>query len=137
MVKVEPEEFSWEQLLQDGKVIWDGVRNYQARNFMREMSVGDQVLYYHSSKAREIVGIATVSEAAFPDPTAEDDKGWVAVELKPLEALKTPVSLDQIKSDGRMDDMYLVRQSRLSVMPVSDSHYDMILQLSEEGNGKG
>lgn len=111
--------------MRDGKVVWDGVRNYQARNHLNEMAVGDAVLFYHSVGPREVVGVAEVTRNAFPDPTS-DDQRWVAVELKPVKPLKNPVTLDQIKKDPALAEIALVRQSRLSVMPLRKTEFDRI-----------
>lgn len=125
LVKQEPEAYSWEDLLKDGKVVWDGVRNYQARNNLNKMAVGDAVLFYHSVGPRKVVGVAEVTRDAFPDPTA-DDVRWVSVELKPVVSLKRPVSLDEIKKDPALADIALIRQSRLSVMPLTKKEFDRI-----------
>lgn len=129
LVKSEPESYSWDDLNKKEEDIWDGIRNYQARNFLKEMKLGEKVLFYHSGKPKEIVGIAEVSEEAFPDPNDKDEKGWVAVKLKPLEVLSRPVTLAQIKSDDQLDDLLLLKQSRLSVMSVEKSQYDHIVKL--------
>ncbi len=125
LVKQEPEAYSWSDFMRDGKVVWDGVRNYQARNHLNEMAVGDAVLFYHSVGPREVVGVAEVTRNAFPDPTS-DDQRWVAVELKPVKPLKNPVTLDQIKKDPALAEIALVRQSRLSVMPLRKTEFDRI-----------
>jgi predicted RNA-binding protein with PUA-like domain len=129
LVKSEPGKYSWTQFLKDGKTVWDGVRNYQARNNLKLMKKGDQVLFYHSNKGTEVVGIAVVSKTHFQDPTTHDPQ-WVSVELKPEISFKNPVSLSQIKSDSRFDNIGLVRQSRLSVMPIQKEEFDAILELS-------
>lgn len=128
LVKQEPEAYSWNDLLRDGTVVWDGVRNYQARNNLKAMAVGDRVLFYHSVGPREVVGIAEVTKAGFPDPTSDDDR-WVSVELKPVQSLNNPVSLDQIKKDPDLADIALVRQSRLSVMPLAKKEFDRICRI--------
>ena len=119
LVKSEPFKYSWEQFVSDGETIWDGVRNYQARNNLRDMRRGDDVLYYHSNEGLAVVGVARVAGEAFPDPTTGDER-WVVVRLKPVKALRTPVTLEQIKQDERLRGMALVRQGRLSVMPVTE-----------------
>ncbi|MCL6257962.1 EVE domain-containing protein [Aquiflexum sp. TKW24L] len=129
LVKSEPSEYGWEDLLSKGEDIWDGIRNYQARNFLKEMETGDEVLFYHSGKNKEIVGIAKVSQEAFPDLEDGEDKGWVAVKLKPHKALANSVTLEQIKSDSILSTIYLVKQSRLSTMPVEKIQFDHIIQL--------
>ena len=129
LVKSEPGTYSWDNLIKDGKTVWDGVRNYQARNNLRAMKKGDHVFFYHSNEGTEIVGIAKVAKEAFPDPSINDET-WVAVELEPVKKLSKPVSLKVVKSDPRLKDMSLVKTSRLSVMPVTEEEYKMIMQLS-------
>lgn len=129
LVKSEPSEYGWEDLFSKGEDIWDGIRNYQARNFLKEMKTGDLVLFYHSGKNKEIVGVAKVSEEAFPDLENGEDKGWVAVKIKPHQKLKKPVTLDQIKADDLLATLHLVKQSRLSTMPVEKSQFDHIIKL--------
>lgn len=129
LVKSEPSEYGWEDLFSKGEDIWDGIRNYQARNFLKEMKTGDLVLFYHSGKNKEIVGVAKVSEEAFPDLEDGEDKGWVAVKIKPHQKLKNPVTLDQIKADDLLATLHLVKQSRLSTMPVEKSQFDHIIKL--------
>lgn len=132
LVKQEPETYSFAQFAADGKTDWTGVRNYQARNFLKAMQAGDRVLYYHSGKDKAVVGTATVRRAAFPDPTAEQaGDGWVAVELEAGEAVPTPVALAAIKADAKLADLLLVRHSRLSVMPVARGEFEHILSLAK------
>jgi len=128
MVKQEPEAYSWEDFVKDGATDWTGVRNYQARNNLKAMKKGDKVLFYHSVTGKEVVGIATVSKAEFPDPT--DDK-WVAVELKPVKPLKKPVSLAQIKANLALANIGLLRQSQLSVMQLTKDEFDEIVSMSK------
>lgn len=128
LVKSEPFKYSWEKFNQEGRTFWDGVRNYQARNNLRGMQVGDLVLWYHSNEGKEVVGIARVVKEAYQDPTT-DDKNWVVVDLEPVESLKKPVTLEQIKADERLKDIGLVRQGRLSVMAVKPEEFDRILEL--------
>jgi predicted RNA-binding protein with PUA-like domain len=130
LVKQEPEDYSWERFVQEGGASWTGVRNFQARNFLRAMKRGDGVLFYHSGKSNAIVGLARVSREAYPDPTATEGD-WSAVELKPVKALARPVPLSVIKTDARLKDMALLRQSRLSVTPVTKAQFDRLLQLGE------
>ena len=132
LVKQEPETYSWDDLVRDKKTDWTGVRNFQARNNLRQMKVGDQVLFYHSGTGKCVVGIAEVAKAAYPDPTA-DDPQWVAVDLKPVKALKQSVPLEEIKSNAKLTDMLLVRQSRLSVMPLTKEEFETIVRM---GSGK-
>jgi predicted RNA-binding protein with PUA-like domain len=129
LVKSEPSEYGWEDLVNRGEDIWDGIRNYQARNFLKEMKTGDLVLFYHSGKNKEIVGVAKVSKEAFPDLEEGVDKGWVAIKLKPHLKLEKPVSLEQIKSDEKLSSLPLLKQSRLSTMPIEKSQFDHILIL--------
>lgn len=129
LVKQEPEAYSWDDLVRDGKTAWEGVRNFQARNNLQKMRLGDQVLFYHSVGPREVVGIAKVSRPAFPDATADDPR-WVAVELTPVRRLKTPVSLEAVKKDPRLGAVPLIKQSRLSVMPLAEEEFQAILDLA-------
>ena len=134
LVKQEPDAYPFSQLLADGRTDWTGIRNYQARNFLREMRVGDTVLYYHSVAEKAVVGTASVSREAFPDPTMEADEptdAWVAVELTAGEAFPNPVPLSTIKSDPVFKELLLVRHSRLSVMPVSPPEFRRIVALSK------
>ncbi len=129
LVKSEPFKYSWDQFEKDGKTFWDGVRNYQARNNLKAMKEGDLVLFYHSNEGKEIVGIARVVKEHYQDPTTEDPQ-WVVVDLSPLEKLANPVTLSTIKADPRLEQIALLRQSRLSVMPVSCEEFDIIVSLS-------
>ncbi len=128
LVKSEPFKYSWEQMLKDGRTFWDGVRNYAARNHMRAMKEGDIVLFYHSNEGKEIVGITKVVKEAYQDHTTDGD--WSMVDISPIETLKNPVTLAQIKADERLQNMWLVKQGRLSVMPVQKEEYDTILELA-------
>lgn len=130
LVKQEPTAYAWEEFLRDKKTDWTGVRNFQARNNLRAMKKGDQVLYYHSNVGKEIVGIATVSKESFPDPTATEGD-WICVELKPLTALKNPVCLETMKSDKILKDTSLIKQSRLSVMPFTKEQFARVLELGK------
>ncbi len=129
LVKQEPEDYSWTDFARDGRTEWTGVRNYQARNNLNGMRRGDEVLFYHSGDDKAVVGLATVEKPAYPDPTAVEP-GWVAVTLKPRRALARPVPLAQIKSDPAFKDFLLVRNSRLSVLPVSAAEFARILELA-------
>lgn len=130
LVKSEPFKYSWEQFEKDKQTVWDGVRNYAARNNLRGMKKGDLVFWYHSNEGLAIVGIAKVSKEFYPDPTATEGD-WSVVELKPFKKLKKPVTLDQIKTDKRFATMDLVRLSRLSVGIVKPEEFDWILALAE------
>jgi len=135
MVKQEPETYSWEDFVNDGKTDWTGVRNYQARNNLREMKAGDNVLFYHSGKQKAVVGIAEVLKAAYADPTADDDQ-WVAVDLKPVKQLEIPVQLAAIRYDKRLSALPLIRQSQLSVMPLTKDEYDAIVSMGKGKKGR-
>ncbi len=126
LVKSEPSAYSWEDLVKDGGTRWDGVRNYQARNNLNGMKKGDPVLYYHSGALPEIVGIARVAKESYQDPTTDDER-WVAVDLAPVKPLKKPVTLEDIKKEKRLSNISLIKQGRLSVMPVTKEEYDVIL----------
>ena len=130
LVKSEPFKYSWEKFNEDGRTFWDGVRNYQARNNLREMKEGDLVLFYHSNEGKNVVGIAKVVKESYQDPTT-DDKNWVVVDLSPVESLKNPVSLEQIKAEDSLKDISLIRQGRLSVMPLKATEFDKILEMSD------
>jgi predicted RNA-binding protein with PUA-like domain len=126
MVKTEPTSYSWEDLVKKGEDVWDGVRNYQARNFLKAMQKGDLVLFYHSGKDKAIVGVAEVAEEAFPDPK---DASWEAVALRAKKALTNQVTLAQIKAEDRLSEMLMLRQSRLSVMAVTPTEFELILKM--------
>jgi len=128
LVKSEPFKYSWEKFNKDGRTFWDGVRNYQARNNLREMKDGDLVLFYHSNEGKEVVGIAKVVKEFYQDPTTEDIN-WVVVDLAPVETLKNPVTLEVIKADERLKNISLVKQGRLSVMSLKVEEFDRILEL--------
>ena len=128
LVKQDPANYPFEQFQKEKKTDWTGVRNYQARNFLRDMKKGEDVLFYHSGDEKAVVGFATVSKAAFPDPTADDD-AWIAVELKAGKKLSKPVSLAQIKADPKLANILLVRNGRISVMSLTKSEYDQIVKL--------
>lgn len=128
LVKSEPFKYSWEKFNEDGRTFWDGVRNYQARNNLKAMKEGDLVLFYHSNEGKNVVGIAKVVKEFYQDPTT-DDANWVVVDLAPVETLKNPVSLEQIKAEPSLADISLIRQGRLSVMPLKASEFDKILEM--------
>lgn len=131
LVKSEPSSYSWEQLEKDKETVWSGVRNYAARLHLRNMKKGDEVFFYHSNEGTDIVGIAKVVKESYQDPTTDDDR-WVAVDIKYHKKLKKPVTLDTIKKDKRLKDMALVRIGRLSVQPVSDAEWKVIMELTGE-----
>jgi predicted RNA-binding protein with PUA-like domain len=131
LIKSEPFKYSWEKFEKDGKTFWDGVRNYEARNNLRTMKKGEKVFFYHSNEGLEIVGIAEVAKEAYQDPTTEDPN-WVVIDLKPYKRLHQPVTLAVMKTDTRLSSLALVRKGRLSVSPVTDSEYRVIMELSGE-----
>ncbi len=129
LVKSEPEAYSWRQFLEDGRTAWTGVRNFQARNHLRAMRLKDSVLFYHSVTEKQIVGLARVVREAYPDPTAEDGD-WSCVDLAPVRPLKTAVPLEVLKKDPLLAKMVLLKQSRLSVTPLSPAEFSRILECS-------
>jgi predicted RNA-binding protein with PUA-like domain len=129
LVKSEPAAYSWQDFLRDGKTAWTGVRNFQSRNNLRAMKKGDEVLFYHSVTDKEVVGLAKVIRTAYADPTAEEGD-WSAVDLAPVRALAHAVSLDQIKAMPALKDIALLRNSRLSVQPLTDAEFNLILKIS-------
>jgi predicted RNA-binding protein with PUA-like domain len=128
LVKQEPEAFSWSDFLQEGRTAWSGIRNFQARNHLRAMKNGDRVFFYHSGSAKEVVGVAKVVREAYPDPTAKEGD-WSSVDLAPVKPLKQPVALATIKTDHALRDLPLLRQSRLSVLPLTAGQFRRILEL--------
>jgi predicted RNA-binding protein with PUA-like domain len=128
LVKSEPFKYSWDKFNEDGHTFWDGVRNYQARNNLREMKEGDLVLWYHSNEGKNVVGIAKVVKEFYQDPTTSDPN-WVVVDLAPVQPLDKPVTLAQIKAEESLKDISLVRQGRLSVMPIKATEFDKILEM--------
>ena len=128
LVKQEPEKYPWAQFIKDKGTYWDGVRNYQARNNLRAMRKGDGVLFYHSVSEKAVVGVAEVTREAYPDPTAKEGD-WSVVDLKPVQAIATPVTLAQIKAEPKLAEMGLLRQSRLSVLPLSAKEFRLILKI--------
>jgi len=131
LVKSEPFKYSWDTFVKDKRTFWDGVRNYQARNNMKDMKEGDLVLFYHSNEGKEVVGIAKVVKEFYQDPTTTDER-WVVVDLSPVEKLKKPVTLETIKDDELLKETALVKQSRLSVMPLKAAEFDRIIALGSE-----
>ena len=127
LAKSEPEAYSWSQLVKDGKTAWTGVRNFQARNNLRAMKKGDAVCFYHSVTDKQVMGIARVAREFYPDATATEGD-WSCVDLEPLKALKQPVSLEVIKADAILAAMPLVKQSRLSVTPLTKTQFDQLLK---------
>ena len=131
LVKSEPSAYSWDDLVKEGKTCWSGVRNYAARLHLRNMKKGDEVFFYHSNEGTNIVGIAKVLKEHYHDPTTDDER-WEAVDLKPYKKLKKTVDLETIKKDKRLSGMALVRIGRLSVQPVTDKEYEIVMQLAGE-----
>lgn len=131
LMKSEPSKYSFAQLVRDRKTMWDGVRNFEARNNMRGMNVGDLVLFYHSStEGKSIVGVARVARDAYADPTAEDED-WSVVDVEPVTPLKAPVSLEAIRSEPELAEIALLKRGRLSVVPVSKEHFERILKMGK------
>lgn len=136
LLKSEPETYSFDQLLEDGRTNWNDVRNFQARNYLREAQVGELALIYHSGGEKAVVGIAKVVKAAYPDPdsdpNAKNRGDWFQIDIAPVRKLKAPVTLAQIKGNRVLESLPLIRQSRLSVMPITAKHFEAILALSEK-----
>ncbi len=130
LVKSEPTTYSWQLFKEQGKAKWDGVRNYQARNYLMQMKKNDQVLFYHSNIGKEILGLAKVISEAYPDPTTPE-KQWVAVDLVPVEEFKKTVKIEQIKAEIKLKDVLLIKQSRLSVMPLTKEQFDILYQMTK------
>ena len=131
LVKQEPDTYAWEKFVRDKGTAWTGVRNFQARNNLRAMKKGDEVFYYHSVTGKAVVGVARVAREAYPDPTAEEGD-WSCVDLVPVKACRTPVTLEAIKADPSLQDIALLRQSRLSVMPLTKAAFEKIVQISKK-----
>ncbi len=130
LAKSEPEAYSWQQLVKDSKTAWTGVRNFAARNNLRAMKKGDLVFFYHSGEEKSVVGLARVEKEFYPDPTA-DEGDWSCVDLAPVKAVAKPVTLAQIKADKILREMVLVKQSRLSVSPLTKTQYERVMELAE------
>ena len=128
LVKQEPEAYSFDDLIRDGRTDWTGIRNYQARNNLRAMKTGDKVLFYHSVSEKSVVGLAEVSRAEFPDPL---DEKWIAVEIKAVEKLAKPVTLEEIKTEKSLENIPLIKHSRLSVMPLTNEEFERIIEMSK------
>ena len=130
LLKSEPAKYSWDQMVRDGRTYWEGVRNHQARNYLQDMSIDDRACFYHSQEGKEIVGVVRVARAAYPDPTSDDPR-WVVVDVEPVAPLREPVTLATIRADPELEGIALVRQSRLSVMPIETAHFRYILRLGK------
>ena len=128
LVKQEPETYSWDDLVRDGRTDWTGVRNFQARNNLRQMKAGEAVLFYHSGESKSVVGIAEVAKTGYPDPTA-DNAQWVAVDIKPVKPLKQPVTLSAMRENPKLSDLLLLRHTRLSVVPVTKAEFETIVKM--------
>ena len=128
IIKQEPSQYNWKQFEKDRETYWDGVRNYQARNNLKKMKIGDNLLFYHSVIGKEIVGIAEVTREAYPDPTTDDER-WVVVDLKPIKPFKVPVTLEEIKAHKELSEIALIKQARLSVMPITKKEFQVLLKL--------
>ena len=131
LVKSEPYKYSWSEFLKDKWTYWDGVRSYGARIHLKAMKLNDQVLFYHSNEGLEVVGCARVIKEYYQDPTTDDDR-WVAVDIEPIFSFKFPVSLKRIKEEPKLKNITLVKQSRLSVMPLTKKEFEHILMLAEK-----
>jgi predicted RNA-binding protein with PUA-like domain len=136
LFKTEPETYSFAQLLKDGKTNWNGVRNFQARNFLLKAEKGDQAIIYHSGDDKCVVGIAKVIKAAYPDLDPEKPGDWVQIDLAPVEEFNRTISLKEIKATPALADMLLIKQSRLSCMPISAKHFETLVKLGKDKAGK-
>lgn len=130
LIKSEPYKYSWDDLVRDGRAVWDGVRSFEARNNLRLMKVGDQLLFYHSNEGKEIVGVAEVLRKAYADPTA-DEGDWSAVDVGPVQRLERPVTLDAVRKEPRLSEIALVRRSRVSVVPITPAEFAVVLELGK------
>jgi predicted RNA-binding protein with PUA-like domain len=131
LVKSDPDTYGWEHLVKEKKTDWTGVRNYQARNNLKAMKKGDPVLFYHSGEGMDVVGITKVTKEFFPDTTTKDGGDWVAVELTPVKKVKKSVTLNEIRATKQLSNIHLVRNARLSVMPLQKEEFDTILEMAE------
>ncbi|MEK7264177.1 MAG: EVE domain-containing protein [Bacteroidota bacterium] len=131
LVKSEPDAYSWKKFLEEKQTVWSGIRNFQARNNLRTMKTGDNVLFYHSNVGKEIVGVAKVIQEAYQDPTTKET-AWLTVDLQPIRTLKKAITLDEIKSDSKLNEMVLLKNSRLSVQPVTKEEFERVIELSKK-----
>jgi predicted RNA-binding protein with PUA-like domain len=129
LLKSEPHKYSWEMMVKDGRTHWDGVRNHQAAINLKAMQVGDQAFFYHSNEGKEIVGVVEIVRTAYLDPS-DPAARFVMVDVSPVSPVKTPVTLAQMKAEPKLADLALIRQSRLSVVPVSDAHWAIIMEMA-------
>jgi predicted RNA-binding protein with PUA-like domain len=133
LIKSEPFKYAFDRLVADGRTTWDGVRNFEARNHLRAMKKGDLCLFYHSNEGKAVVGIARVAREGYPDPTAEKgDEDWTAVDVEPVEPLKRPVTLDEMRAHPVLSKMMMLRRPRLSVVPVTPAEYAAVIALSKQ-----
>ncbi len=130
LIKSEPNKWSWDDQVKEGSSMWDGVRNYQARNNLKKMRLNDECLFYHSINEKSVIGIVKVVKTYYPDPTDKENK-FVVVDVKPLKKLKNPVTLEKIKENKKLQSIALVKQSRLSVMPIKKKEWNIIIKMSE------
>ncbi len=130
IIKQEPSQYNWKQFEKDRETYWDGVRNYQARNNLKKMKKGDNLLFYHSVVGKEIVGIAEVTRESYPDPTTDDDR-WVVIDLNPIKPFKVPVTLEEIKAHKELSEIALIKQARLSVMPITKKEFQILLKMGK------
>ena len=135
LIKEEPESYSWSDLVRDQRTEWTGIRNFQARNNLRAMQVGDQVLFYHTGKEKAVVGIAQVIRGAYADPSAKEEQ-WVAVDIKPVRKLDQPVTLAAMREEKDLAHLALIRQSRLSVVPLTPDEFSVIVRMGSKDGGK-
>ena len=132
LIKSEPFKYAFEQLVKDGQTRWDGVRSFEARNHLRSMKKGDLCLFYHSNEGKSVVGIARVRREGYADPTSDEGEDWTAVDVEPVEALKRPVSLDEMRATPALSKMMMLRRPRLSVVPVTPDEYRAVVELSKK-----
>jgi predicted RNA-binding protein with PUA-like domain len=131
LIKSEPSKYSFDQLVADGHAVWDGIRSFEARNNMRAMKKGDQLLFYHSNEGKAVVGVARVSREAYPDPAAEGED-WSVVEVEPVRPLARPVALDELRAHRVLAKMMMLKRPRLSVVPVTPEEFDAVLELAKK-----
>jgi predicted RNA-binding protein with PUA-like domain len=131
LVKSEPSKYSFDQLVADGHAVWDGIRSFEARNNLRAMKKGDELLFYHSTEGKAVVGIARVTREAYPDPTAEGED-WSVVDIAPVRALARPIGLDELRAHKVLAKMIMLRKPRLSVVPVSNEEFEAVLELANK-----
>lgn len=131
LIKSEPSKYSFDQLVADGRAVWDGVRSFEARNNLRAMKKGDELLFYHSNEGKAVVGVARVSREAYPDPTAEGED-WSVVDVEPVRPLARAVTLDELRAHRVLAKMMMLKRPRLSVVPVTPEEFDAVLELAKK-----